>query len=189
VEEYSMEVLGQRRIKGFNDSSQSSIYSNEVHNIKNEELIVKSFKGGPIASGLYSEIKGEVSGAGGKFATSLYAVQITKLNDIVKLELVNLSFTGAALGVFIDAKIKINGTVLELGGKGPEKKKGATKYFEPTIIERGIREDILDKCVMIDEELQKYFDSKSLIPKELEGAAIIVEAVKEIAPESDDLPF
>jgi hypothetical protein len=42
---------------------------------------------------------------------------------------------------------------------------------------------------MIDEELQKYFDSKSLIPKELEGAAIIVEAVKEIAPESDDLPF
>ena len=41
-------------VKGWNDASESGIYSNEVYSIGKEELSVKAFKGGEIGNGLYS---------------------------------------------------------------------------------------------------------------------------------------
>ena len=61
-------------VKGWNDSSESGIYANEVKFISKEPLKVKAFKGGDIAEGIYSEIRGKLRDAGGKYYRSVYVV-------------------------------------------------------------------------------------------------------------------
>jgi hypothetical protein len=42
-------------VKGWDEKSQSKIYSNEVISTKNEDLVVKSFKGGTLYEGKYDK--------------------------------------------------------------------------------------------------------------------------------------
>jgi hypothetical protein len=77
-------------IKGFSDSDQTGIYSNEILQISAEEFEVRTFKGRVIAKGTYSDIKGAVNAAGGNYNKSIYAV--TKDGDLI-----NISFKGAAV--------------------------------------------------------------------------------------------
>jgi hypothetical protein len=144
-------------IKGYNDASDSGIYSNEVRYLGKDILTVRAFKGGEIAKGLYSEIKGNLQG--GKFARSLYAVLITPqgAKKLPSLELVNLSFVGSSLGSYIDAKIDVDsGQIVKLSPSTKELKKGATIYFEPIIEKQKVRKDILESCIDLDLQLQKY---------------------------------
>jgi len=59
-------------IKGWNDATQSAIFSNEVKFISQETIIVKPFKGNEIAKGLYKDIKEKVKSAGGHYVKSIY---------------------------------------------------------------------------------------------------------------------
>lgn len=59
-------------IKGWNDATQSAIFSNEVKFISQETMIVKPFKGNEIAKGLYKDIKEKVKSAGGHYVKSIY---------------------------------------------------------------------------------------------------------------------
>jgi len=77
-------------VKGWNDASESGIYSNEVLFTGTEDLEVKAFKGGLIAKGLYKEIKHKVQEAGGHYCRSVYVVLQTG-------ELANLSLKGSAV--------------------------------------------------------------------------------------------
>ena len=77
-------------VKGWNDSSESAIYSNEVKFIGKEEITVKSFKGGEIASGLYKDVKHKIHSAGGHYCKSIYAM----LSDGV---IVNFQLKGSAV--------------------------------------------------------------------------------------------
>lgn len=61
-------------VKGWNDKSQSAIYSNEVKFIGTEEIEVKSFKGGLITKGLYKDVKEQIKNAGGHYSKSIYAM-------------------------------------------------------------------------------------------------------------------
>lgn len=83
-------------IKGFDEKSSSGIYSNEIgqYDLRKKELVVRSFKGGVIATGTYDKIKNDITAAGGKFAVSLYAF----LNG----ELVNVSLFGASYSTWYD---------------------------------------------------------------------------------------
>tara|TARA_R110002012_G_scaffold79462_1_gene202232 strand:- start:243 stop:935 length:693 start_codon:yes stop_codon:yes gene_type:complete len=121
-------------IKGFDEQSDSSIYSNEIKTMK-EPLKVKAFKRKePIAEGLYNEIKHEVKAAGGKYGKSVYA--------LLDGEIVNLQLYGASISPFIlytsgDKKTNTKGhsQVLETNfievNSYTDKKKGANKYTEP----------------------------------------------------------
>lgn len=80
-------------VKGWNDASESGIYSNEVYGIGVEPMKVKSFKGGNIAEGLYKEIKEKVNTAGGNYHRSIYAVT----SD---LEIVNIAIKGSAVSSY-----------------------------------------------------------------------------------------
>jgi hypothetical protein len=175
-------------IKGFHKQSESSIYSNEVKNITKEKLIVKSFKGGAIASGLYSEIKGSLEG--GKFGKSIYAAMIS--TDGKDLELVNFQLHGSSLGSFIDAKINVdNGNVIVLAPSTEELKNGNTIYFAPKIIKKEVRPDIMDRCKDMDKELQTYLDGYINTPQE-EKEQITEAQTENIPPTNDDdndLPF
>ena len=114
-------------VKGWNDASGSGIYSNEVKFISKEELKVKSFKGGDIAEGLYSEIRGKIRDAGGKYFRSVYVI-----NE--EGEIINLQFKGAVVSAYSDFmnehENKVEGNWITIN-KAEDKKKGATKYSVP----------------------------------------------------------
>ena len=76
-------------IKGFSDKLQSSIYSNEIKSTKTELLVVRSFKGGEIVSGLYQDIKLKVTEEGGHYNASVYAM--------LEGEIINIEMKGAVL--------------------------------------------------------------------------------------------
>lgn len=114
-------------VKGWNDASESGIYSNEVKFISKEELKVKSFKGGDIAEGLYSEIRGKIRDAGGKYFRSVYVI-----NE--EGEIINLQFKGAVVSAYSDFmnehENKVEGNWIVIN-EAEDKKKGATKYSVP----------------------------------------------------------
>ena len=183
-------------IRGYHDQSKSGIFSNEVKNLSKEKLIVRSFKGGIIASGLYAEIKGKLEG--GKFSNSIYAAMITVSKDDVTLELVNLQFYGSAIGSLIDARVNVDsGEVISLSPSTEKLTKGNTEYFAPVIKKHGKREDILAKCIEMDRELQNYLKTYFEKPVEEEDAELNADVKSEAVsitnePEpigEDDLPF
>lgn len=187
-------------VKGWHDASQSGIYSNEIHKIKEEELVVRSFKGGEIARGLYNDIKGKLEG--GKYCKSVYAVLLNSKGEVI--EPINFSFSGSSLSSWIDAKIKVSeGNIITLE-KNPEvQTKGATKYYIPKITIHPRRDSILEECKSIDKQLQDYLsqykkssteEPKGMSPnQEFVGAITPTHPVGELAiPEAndtDDLPF
>jgi hypothetical protein len=61
-------------VKGWNDATSSSIYSNEVKFISKEIMTVKPFKGNEIAKGLYKDIKEKIVASGGHYTKSIYVM-------------------------------------------------------------------------------------------------------------------
>jgi len=118
-------------IKGFSDSDQTGIYSNEVLQIGTEELEVRTHKGRIIASGIYKNIKGAVNAAGGNYHKSIYAV--TKEG-----ELINISLKGAAVSKW--SKLVEKGAWKRLSDEwisiesAEDHKKGMVKYSTPNFV-------------------------------------------------------
>jgi len=115
-------------VKGWNDKSQSRIYSNEVFAVGSDELEVKAFKGGLIAKGLYKEIKPQIHGAGGHYCRSIYAVSQDK-------ELINISLKGSGVSSYSDfindfGDNNFDKNWIEVSG-AEERKKGKVKYSVP----------------------------------------------------------
>jgi len=113
-------------VKGWNDASASGIYANEVKFISKEPLKVKAFKGGDIAEGIYSEIRGKLRDAGGKYYRSVYVV--------LDGEIVNLQLKGAGVSAYSDF-MQNHENQLESAWTEiltvSDHKKGATKYSTP----------------------------------------------------------
>jgi len=177
-------------IRGFHDKSQSGIYSNEVKNTTKEKFVVKAFKGGTITSGLYQEIKGKLEG--GDYAKSVYAAFISVNEDkTTDLKLVNLCLHGSGIGPWIDARIQVDsGNVIILEPSKEQLKKGATVYYSPKITKSVVRKDLLDRCIDMDKDLQKYL--KSYFNKPVQEIEQITESQSADIPdleEKTDLPF
>ena len=165
-------------IKGWNDASESGIYSNEVKFISKESLKVRSFKGGDIAEGIYSEIRGDIRDAGGKYHRSIYII----LDDG---NIANIQLKGAAVSAYSDFmeqnENKVEGNWVVVSG-AEDKKKGATKYSTP-IFEIG-KAFTKEEMALADEkykDIVNYFDKYT---KNIE----VVEDV-EIVEEEEDLEF
>lgn len=114
-------------VRGFSNASESGIYSNEVEYIGKQELTVKSFKGGEIASGLWKDIKGRVDSFGGYYTQSIYAM----LEDGT---LVNINLKGGAVSKWYEFK-KDNFQRMQdewiIVEDVEERKNGAVKYNVP----------------------------------------------------------
>jgi hypothetical protein len=67
-------LMDRSTIKGWSESDQSGIYSNEVKNLSTDDLNVRTFSGKAIASGKYADIKEAIAKAGGTFTKSIYAM-------------------------------------------------------------------------------------------------------------------
>jgi len=88
-------------IKGWHEPSESGIYSNEVRDTRADVMVVKSFKGGLLAEGLYSQIRDRTAAVGGYFTTNLY---IGYKDNAGQLQIGALQFKGASLNNWVDFK-------------------------------------------------------------------------------------
>lgn len=177
-------------IKGWHDASMSGIFSNEVGNLNEEELSVRSFKGGEIIKGKYADIKGRLEG--GKFCKSVYAALLDSKGNVI--EMVNFSFSGSSLGAWIEAKINIKeGKVLVLSKNPEQQKKGATTYYVPQIKVTEKRDAIIAECEGLDRELQEYLNGKKEEQPQgnVPNTSFEAEKPQPVAAEedNDDLPF
>lgn len=163
-------------IKGWNDASESGIYSNEIKFTSKEELKVKSFKGGDIAEGLYKDIRSNVRDAGGKYHRSIYVIDENG-------NIINLQLKGAVVSAYSDFCNENEATKFESNwieiNKAEDKKKGATKYSVP-IFEVGKEFTKAEMELANDKylEVANYFDKYT---KDVE--------VEETETEEEDLAF
>lgn len=114
-------------VKGWNDASESGIYSNEVYSIGKEELSVKAFKGGEIGKGLYKDIKEQIKNAGAVYHRSVYGM-------LPDGSLVNFQLKGSGVKAYSDFYNDNNHLLdnqwIEINS-AKEGKKGAVKFTTP----------------------------------------------------------
>ena len=170
-------------IKGWNDASESGIYSNEVKFISKENLKVRSFKGGDIAEGIYSEIRAKIRDAGGKYFRSIYVIDESG-------EIINLQVKGAVVSAWSDfcnlnknEATKFESNWIEIN-EVEEKKKGATKYSVPvfTIGKAFTKEELS----LADE---KYKDIVNYFDKYTKNIEVDAESELYETGDEDDLDF
>ena len=162
-------------IKGYFDQDKTGIYSNEVLQIGNQEIEVKTYKGRLIAKGLYKDIKGVVKTAGGNYFKSIYAV--TKEG-----ELVNLSFKGAAVTKWSNLtekgawkRLKDEWVTVE---DVEEHKKGTVEYTTPnfkfnTSLSETEFNIIAEKGTELQAWMGRYFSKKEEPVNEVEVNAVV----------------
>lgn len=114
-------------VKGWNDATESGIYSNEVYSIGKEELSVKAFKGGEIGRGLYKDIKEQIKNAGAVYHRSVYGM-------LPDGSLVNFQLKGSGVKAYSDFYNDNNHLLdnqwIEIN-EAKEGKKGAVKFTTP----------------------------------------------------------
>tara|TARA_R110002124_G_scaffold56726_1_gene159656 strand:+ start:462 stop:1160 length:699 start_codon:yes stop_codon:yes gene_type:complete len=177
-------------VKGWDDKSTSSIYSNEVRSTVKDVLNVKSFKGGDLVSGLYKEIKDRVIALGGRYVASIYVA--TKIDGEVVMG--NLQLKGAALQVWSDFNKENRDDILNKAVSvhaKEERKKGATKWEVPMfkiidITEKSNEEaNALD--VVLQDYLTEYFSGNKTTSTETKTE--VTEKNSLVSEEITDLPF
>lgn len=175
-------------VKGWNDKTESGIYSNEVLFIGTEEMSVKAFKGGEIASGLYKEIKNKVKDAGGVYHRSIYVV-------LADGSLANIQLKGSAVSAYSDFtkehENKWTTNWMEVS-EAKDGKKGAVKFSTPVF---KVADKIKDPSKLAEKanELQEYMNEYMAKDSALDGERTNSEvdkyhekSEKELA---DDLDF
>ena len=170
-------------VKGWNDASESGIYSNEVYSIVNEPMEVKAFKGGTLAKGLYKDIKEQAKNAGGVYHKSIYA-----MTD--EGELINISLKGAAVKSYGDFynenKHNLLNNWIEINGTD-DQKKGSVKFSTPTFeLGEAISKKDDKLAAQTAETLQEYIDAYT--NKESSSKEPEMEPVGN-DPDGDDLEF
>lgn len=178
-------------IKGYSDANMSGIWSNEIRNLKEEVLNVKT-KGADIATGTYEQIKDKVKSSGGKFARSVYIAYQQPQGEDGEWVIGNINFAGASVGDWFEFNkknnLQVQGAILS--GK-KEDSKGATKFFVPTFDVWQFQPSDIETGIELDKELQKYlntyFDRRA---NEDNETTIVKEAVDEVVLEDiDDKPI
>jgi hypothetical protein len=114
-------------VKGWHDKSQSGIYANEVKSIGQEQIEVKSFKGGVLAKGIYKDIKEIIGNVGGHYSKSIYIMTPDG-------EIYNLSFKGSCVQEWGDftnkCKTRLADEWISIGASD-SRQKGKVKYSVP----------------------------------------------------------
>lgn len=143
-------------ISGWNNASDSRIYSNEVLSIGGEVMKVNSFKGGEIASGLYKDIKDVIKNAGAYYMRSVYVM----MEDGT---IANIQLKGSAVAKYSDFynenKHLLDNQWIEVN-KAIDGKKGAVKFSTPEFVVGGnITKDEDKKANEVAGVLESYMDS------------------------------
>lgn len=144
-------------VRGWNDASNSGIYSNEVRDTRTDVMVVKAFKGGTLAEGLYKDFKDRVSAVGGQFTTNCYIA--FKHNG--ELAIGSLKFKGSTLGAWMEFRKANRGDLyskaINITGY-VEGKKGRVVFRVPTFELKPTSKDTDAAAVALDKQLQAWLD-------------------------------
>lgn len=178
-------------VKGWHDASDSGIYANEVRDTRQDVLVVKSFKGGELASGVYKQIRDRIAAQGGHYCASIYLA----FKEDGVMHIGNLSLKGAASSAWMEfkrtatAKKDGNGKsvrayfvdAIKIDGY-EQMKKGATVYRVPKFAYVSVSAETNHQAVALDAELQAFLSDYFKRPK--------AEATKpQEEPDYDPPPF
>ena len=140
-------------IKGWNDATQSAIFSNEVKFIGTETMVVKPFKGNEIAKGLYKDIKEKVKASGGHYVKSIYIM----LEDGT---LANLQLKGSSVQAWGEFTQKTRSRLADEWIEvktAKDGKKGAVKFSIPEFtFLRSINDDEANQADEVFNVLEAY---------------------------------
>lgn len=143
-------------VRGWHEQSESGIYSNEVRDTRQEVMLVRSFKGGDLAVGLYANIRDRVGNLGGYYQSSIY---IAYRDDAGALAIGNIGFAGAALQSWMEFRkahrLDIYKQAVQIVGF-TEGKKGSVVYRVPTFKLKALGEETNAQALELDKELQAY---------------------------------
>jgi hypothetical protein len=181
-------------VKGWHDPSESGIFANEVRDTRQDTLVVRSFKGGELASGLYASIKDRIVAVGGHFVSSCY---IAYKDESGVLQIGNIRFKGAALGTWMEFK-KQCPTKKDASGKSvkayyvdavkiegfEQQKKGGTTFRIPKFALATLTEETNKQAIALDGELQAFMADYLKRPR-AEAATSVAKAE---GPQEDDVP-
>ena len=145
-------------VRGWHEASESGIYSNEVRDTRQDVMVVKAFKGGTLAEGLYKDIKDRVNVLGGHFNANCYLA----FRGDDGLEIGCLRFKGAALGAWMDFckenRSSLYKKTIQIVG-ATKGKKGSVTFYVPTFQLADISRDDNDMAVGLDTHLQAFLKS------------------------------
>lgn len=145
-------------VRGWHDPSSSGIYSNEVRDTTQDVLIVKAFKGGTLAEGIYRDIKDKVHAAGGKFVANCYIA----FKNGGPLTIGSIRFKGGALNAWVEFtkanRADLYKQAIEIKGY-TEGKKGRVVYRVPALKLAALSPESNDAAVKLDEQLQEFLTS------------------------------
>lgn len=142
-------------VRGWHDPSQSGIYSNEVKDTRADVLIVKSFKGGTLAEGLYKDIKDRVNASGGSFTANCYI----GFKGDTGLAIGCLRFKGSALGAWMEFTKANRADLYKKGIKitgYTEGKKGRIVFRVPTFKTVELSDASNQQAIALDVTLQEF---------------------------------
>lgn len=184
-------------VNGWHDPSESNIFANEVRDTRQDTLVVKSFKGGELASGLYAQIKDRIGAVGGHFVSSCYLAY--KDGDVMQIG--NIRFKGAALSAWMEFKKQCQ-TKKDASGKSvkayyldavkiegfEQMKKGGTTFRVPVFGLVPLSEESNKQALALDAELQAFLSDYLKRPR-VEAATVTAKADdKAPAGHFDDMP-
>lgn len=186
-------------IKGFDDTTQSGFWSNEIRDIKKNTLTVRN-KSGIVARGLYEQVITDRNCTGAKYCQSVY---VAMSMDDGSLDICNVQMKGAALGAWIDFRKKnkiFEGAILVDGQV--EGKKGKTVYQVPVFKPVPITQNENDIALDLDKQLQAYLNiylaknGEEIAAAHVEEKAVVdpvvdhpVDSGQPLQGKEDDLPF
>lgn len=190
-------------VKGWSNSSESGIYSNEVDKIGEEKMNVRSFKGGQIAEGLWKDIKAKVKDFGGHYVRSVYIM-------LENGTLANLQLKGSQAQEWYEFTKKtfkrLQDEWVEVSG-ADGRKNGSVKYTVPIFVfNTSLNSTENDKAEKVYATIKMYMDAYLESNQEervLESAVENYENKQQMQPvppieedaklaaveEDDDLPF
>ncbi len=185
-------------VTGFHKHERVGIYSNEVRNMKEDELNVRYGRGQHLVKGLYTnvDVKDKIEAKGGKFAKSVYAIWIhpgkTK-NDAPELELVNFKLFGSALGPWFDANIGDEANIIELSKNPEQQQNGTNLYFIPKVVviqPTEAQQAIVALAMEKDKELQDFLNNKGAHTATMQAAGAQAETAAQQAaqPQQWEVP-
>lgn len=145
-------------VGGWNEASKSAIYSNMVKDTRADVMVVKAFKGGTMAEGLYKDIKTTVNtkAVGGYFVANCY---LAFKDETGTLQIGVLKLKGSALGAWMEFA-KNNRDAMYSKGiriKGfTEGKKGKIVFRTPVLTIAELSEATNTVAVGLDKQLQEF---------------------------------
>lgn len=187
-------------VGGWHEASKSGIYSNEVKDTRQDVLVVKSFKGGVIAEGLWTTIKDRVKSEGGSFVVNCY---VGFKDSDGTLAIGSVKFKGAGLGGWMDFEKNNRQAIYERAvtiDGFTEGKKGRVTFRIPTFKLSTISAETEAQAVALDKTVQRFLSAYLSRNKRDQVESSVVPAHhlsdEEVAATSgapavtdDDIPF